>query len=657
MTTGFVFGGAGTRGDFQVGAARLLYDRQITPAVITGSSGGAIVALKLAEGGPGAAEEADQLLRSLENAGRIYSRQPWLAELAGSADFAQQAAAWVVANGPGVAAAALPGLPFIASSGFIASATIAAGGAALALQSVVSQGLAADGLFDAAPLRQLLSDNVDEARVAASGIRLRLGVAGVETAKLRFVTEAGQLVAVDAGAAGADCAALQRDLDTARADQTRLNDELRDFVFTGTGPDPDYQALIRARNDATDRVNRIVRAQERAGCPADARINLISAALASGAMPGYFPPVQLGGELYVDGGLRSLLPIRAAIEAGATTIYAIYPKPDLTRETIQGQARMAQYLARAIDLMLEEIRMLETARARQTAQVTLIQPSPGLMIHGDLVVEPGRSTISIGYGYMCASDVVDGASLPAEERATLRTLSDLITRSRLACWHLEQFIFGTQTQSPGIIDAPDAAPARLNAGDPTFLSVIRLRKWMIGHLVAVRQAAGGAVPGDADTWSRGWEAHDWQPPTASPWEGFSTSSTAVPAVDFDTYTNVGVAAREASSGDVYVIQGNRRYTVPAGSVTSAVYPVEDGCLSFLELAGALPPPAPPPNDPCAELRADDQEQLVLLSRLNQELNALDPQLDQIERREIQAAIREVDAERARLHQRAIQLGC
>jgi hypothetical protein len=165
------------------------------------------------------------------------------------------------------------------------------------------------------------------------------------------------------------------------------------------------------------------------------------------------------------------------------------------------------------------------------------------------------------------------------------------------------------------------------------------------------------VPGDADTWSRGWEAHDWQPPTASPWEGFSTSSTAVPAVDFDTYTNVGVAAREASSGDVYVIQGNRRYTVPAGSVTSAVYPVEDGCLSFLELAGALPPPAPPPNDPCAELRADDQEQLVLLSRLNQELNALDPQLDQIERREIQAAIREVDAERARLHQRAIQLGC
>jgi NTE family protein len=111
-------------------------------------------------------------------------------------------------------------------------------------------------------------------------------------------------------------------------------------------------------------VNWIVRAQERAGCPADARINLVSAALASGAIPGYFPPVQLGGELYIDGVLRSLLPIRAAIEAGADTIYAIYPKPDLIRETIQGQARMAQYLARAIDLMLEEIRMLETNRAR-----------------------------------------------------------------------------------------------------------------------------------------------------------------------------------------------------------------------------------------------------------------------------------------------------
>jgi len=100
MTTGFVFGGAGTRGDFQVGAARLLYDRQITPEVITGSSGGAIVALKLAEGGAAAAAEADQLLRSLANAGRVYNRQPRLVQLAATANYAQQTAAWVEANGP-----------------------------------------------------------------------------------------------------------------------------------------------------------------------------------------------------------------------------------------------------------------------------------------------------------------------------------------------------------------------------------------------------------------------------------------------------------------------------------------------------------------------------------------------------------------------------
>jgi hypothetical protein len=166
------------------------------------------------------------------------------------------------------------------------------------------------------------------------------------------------------------------------------------------------------------------------------------------------------------------------------------------------------------------------------------------------VVEPGRSAISIGYDYMRASDIADGASLPAEEQATLCTLSDLITRSRLACWNLEQLIFGTQTQSPGITNAPDAPPLRLNAGDPTFVNVIRLRNWMIGHLTTVRQAVGGAVPGDADAWSRGWEAHDWQPPTASPWESFSTSSAAVPAVDFDTYTTMGVAAREASWREV-----------------------------------------------------------------------------------------------------------
>jgi hypothetical protein len=52
-----------------------------------------------------------------------------------------------------------------------------------------------------------------------------------------------------------------------------------------------------------------------------------------------------------------------------------------------------------------------------------------------------------------------------------------------------------------------------------------------------------------------------------------------------------------------------------------------------------------------------QELLQQLGRLNQELNAPDPQIDKIMRRDIQAAIGDVNAERDRLRGRALQLGC
>lgn len=47
--------------------------------------------------------------------------------------------------------------------------------------------------------------------------------------------------------------------------------------------------------------------------------------LASCAVPGGFPPVRIGLNLYVDGGILSSLPIATAIELGATRIIAINP--------------------------------------------------------------------------------------------------------------------------------------------------------------------------------------------------------------------------------------------------------------------------------------------------------------------------------------------
>ncbi len=50
---------------------------------------------------------------------------------------------------------------------------------------------------------------------------------------------------------------------------------------------------------------------------------LVPAVLASCAVPGLFPAVQIGGEHYLDGGLVNSIPVSRAVERGATTIYVL----------------------------------------------------------------------------------------------------------------------------------------------------------------------------------------------------------------------------------------------------------------------------------------------------------------------------------------------
>lgn len=52
-----------------------------------------------------------------------------------------------------------------------------------------------------------------------------------------------------------------------------------------------------------------------------------AALLASAAIPGIFPPVELGGTPYVDGGVLNNTPLRPAIRNGANVVHVIYLDP------------------------------------------------------------------------------------------------------------------------------------------------------------------------------------------------------------------------------------------------------------------------------------------------------------------------------------------
>jgi len=51
--------------------------------------------------------------------------------------------------------------------------------------------------------------------------------------------------------------------------------------------------------------------------------------LASAAIPGFFQPVELGSEVYVDGGVVMDTPLLPAIQAGAEVVHVIYPDPEV----------------------------------------------------------------------------------------------------------------------------------------------------------------------------------------------------------------------------------------------------------------------------------------------------------------------------------------
>ena len=50
---------------------------------------------------------------------------------------------------------------------------------------------------------------------------------------------------------------------------------------------------------------------------------LIEPLLASAAMPGVYPPVEIEGRLYTDGGVANNVPIAPAVNLGATTLYVV----------------------------------------------------------------------------------------------------------------------------------------------------------------------------------------------------------------------------------------------------------------------------------------------------------------------------------------------
>jgi len=141
----------------------------------------------------------------------------------------------------------------------------------------------------------------------------------------------GAVVAADPKVAVARLAALWKDLASSAAFGPVVR-RLATFVRSGThvqAPDPLRDLL--ARHLPVDRFDEltvpfqcVAASIERAAEHWFSSGPLLEAVLASSALPGVFPPVNIDGEHYFDGGLVNSLPVGRAVELGAQRIFVLH---------------------------------------------------------------------------------------------------------------------------------------------------------------------------------------------------------------------------------------------------------------------------------------------------------------------------------------------
>jgi predicted acylesterase/phospholipase RssA len=105
--------------------------------------------------------------------------------------------------------------------------------------------------------------------------------------------------------------------------------------------------------------------------------------MASAAIPGFFPPVAVGSQTFVDGGVLMNTPMQPAIDAGADTLHVIYLDPEVENIPLSGLANTLETMyrlqtitwAKALNNEIRAVRHIN----RELAYARLIAETLGIL--------------------------------------------------------------------------------------------------------------------------------------------------------------------------------------------------------------------------------------------------------------------------------------
>jgi NTE family protein len=139
--------------------------------------------------------------------------------------------------------------------------------------------------------------------------------------------------------------------------------------------------------------------------------NFIDHVKASCSFPGLFEPISINDELWLDGGVKSITPLQAAINSGASEIDVILTSPE-SNNVCFNKGNSIDILKRSIDLMIDSIiesdirkaqlynKILEheSIQDKRKVNINIIRPNKVLLNDSfDFSIEKTKNLIDIGY--------------------------------------------------------------------------------------------------------------------------------------------------------------------------------------------------------------------------------------------------------------------
>lgn len=122
----------------------------------------------------------------------------------------------------------------------------------------------------------------------------------------------------------------------------------------------------------------------------------LDAVLASTAVPGVFPPVQLDGRSYIDGGVANNTPISHAVELGARVVYVLSTGHACTLAappgSVLGMALRAMTLLVGARLAADVVRYRDQVDLRVVPRPCPLEILPTDFGRADELIERGRTT-------------------------------------------------------------------------------------------------------------------------------------------------------------------------------------------------------------------------------------------------------------------------